>query len=106
MATWLLPRIELTPEQQLAVELSPDQHRLIVGYPGSGKTQVLIHRAAHLREKWASPPERFRIIIFTNVLKEYIKSGLKVLNLPVKSVCTFDSLCSDLYRERLLCWCT
>lgn len=47
MSAWLLPLEDLTPEQVRAVELKPSEHRLIFGGPGSGKTQVLLHRARH-----------------------------------------------------------
>ena len=41
MSTWLVSRDELTPEQMRAIELSRQEHRVILGSPGSGKTQIL-----------------------------------------------------------------
>ena len=82
MGTWLLPRSDLTPEQLRIVEMSPDQHRVVLGPPGSGKTQVLVHRAAHLNERYKVSPSRFRLFVFTNVVKEYIRSGVQFLGLP------------------------
>jgi superfamily I DNA/RNA helicase len=99
--SWLIPRNELTPDQTRAIELSPSEHRAITGGPGSGKTQVLLHRARHLCDTWGVPPDRFLIIVFTNVLKEYIKSALTDLRLPEDSVVGFDKWCMDFYKAHV-----
>ncbi|MEW5764468.1 MAG: UvrD-helicase domain-containing protein [Acidobacteriota bacterium] len=101
MSTWLLPYADLTPDQRRIVEAPPDQHRLVMGFPGSGKTQVLVHRADYLRKRLGSPPGRFRVMIFTNVLRDYIRSGLDLLGLPLNSVCTFDSWCNAYYKSHI-----
>jgi len=98
---WLIPREQLTAEQIRAVELSPTEHRLILGGPGSGKTQVLLHRADFLRERWKTKPERFHTFVFTNVLKTYIRSTLGLLDIPETSVSTFDSWCRDYHRNHI-----
>jgi len=99
MAQWLVPREELTLEQLRAVELSPREHRVIVGAPGSGKTLVLVHRAQYLSELLGTAANGFRIFVYTNVLKEYIRSALDLLRLPETCVCTLDSWCADFHRE-------
>jgi superfamily I DNA/RNA helicase len=99
MITWLVPRQDLTPDQARVVELLPTINRVVLGMAGSGKTQVLIHRAAHLAETYRIPPERYRVFVFTNVIKEYIRSGLEFLNLPDCVVSTFDFWCVDLYEK-------
>lgn len=99
--SWLIPRNELTPDQTRAIELSPSEHRVITGGPGSGKTQVLLHRARHLCDTMGVAPDRFRIIVFTNVLKEYIKSALTTLRLPEDSVVGFDKWCMDFYKSHI-----
>ena len=58
--SWLIPRDELTAEQIRAVELSANEHRVILGAPGSGKTQILLHRARYLSDELGVPPARFR----------------------------------------------
>ena len=98
MNTWLLPRSELTPEQLRVVEMSTAEHRVIAGPPGSGKTQILVHRAAHLVETYNVQPGRYRIFVFTNVIKEYIRSALKLLRLPEEAVSTFDHWCRLVYE--------
>ena len=101
MNTWLLPLGDLTPEQLRVVEMSPDQNRVIFGAAGSGKTQILIHRAEHLVKAYRVPPERYRVFVFTNVIKEYIKSGTNFLGLPKETVSTFDHWCYLLYQNKI-----
>jgi len=101
MSTWLLPRADLTPQQDDIVRLSPNEHRIVLGGPGSGKTQVLVHRAAHLAETFQVPAARYRVFVFTNVIKEYIRSGLQFIGLPDEVVCTFDHWCYLKYQEHI-----
>jgi superfamily I DNA/RNA helicase len=99
--SWLIPRDQLTAEQIRAVELPPSEHRLIMGGPGSGKTQVLLHRAAFLRDRGRVTPDRFHIFVFTNTLKTYIRSALKLLDISESSVSTVDSWCRDYHRRHI-----
>jgi len=96
---WLIPRQDLSKEQIRAVELSTSSHRVIVGAPGSGKTQILLHRAARLREDHGTPTDKFQIFVFTNVLKDYIRAALGELGLPEANVCTFDDWCKRCYED-------
>ncbi len=99
--TWLIPRDELTPDQIRAIEVDPREHRVILGGPGSGKTQILLHRAQYLQELFRVPDDRFRIFVFTNVLKKYIQSALELLDLPEECVCTFDYWCAEYYKQEI-----
>jgi superfamily I DNA/RNA helicase len=101
MATWLIPRTELTPEQLRAVEFDPGEHRVIFGAPGSGKTQILLHRARFLCDQGQVSPERFRIFVFTNVLKDYISSALDLLRLPASCVSTLDYWVVEYYEQHI-----
>mgnify|MGYP000875317154 CR=1 FL=1 len=101
MTTWLIPRIDLTPEQLRMVELPPTSHRIVFGLPGSGKTQVLVHRAAYLRDRYGVAKDKYKVFILTNVLRDYIRSGISFLELPDDSVCTFHSWCVDFYKNHI-----
>jgi len=101
MSTWLVPRSELTVDQLRVVEASPTKHRLVFGLAGSGKTQVLVHRAAFLRERYSVQDNTFRIFILTNVLRDYIRSGVAFLGLPDAAVSTFDAWCVDFYQNKI-----
>lgn len=91
----------LTPDQLRAVEFNTDENRLILGGPGSGKTQVLLHRADHLRTQHSVPPERFRVFIYTTALKQYVASAMALLGLPEASLLTFDAWCVQYYKDRI-----
>ena len=101
MITWLVPRQDLTPDQARVVELPPESNRLVLGLAGSGKTQVLIHRAAYLAETYRVKPELYRAFVFTNVIKEYIRSGFEFLGLPEQAVSTFDFWCVGLHERHI-----
>jgi superfamily I DNA/RNA helicase len=101
MSTWLIPLEEMTQEQLRAIELGPQENRVIFGPPGSGKTQVLLHRAKYLCDTWNIPPDRFHVFVYTNVLKDYIKSALDMLDLPHDCVSTLDSWCNSYYKEHI-----
>lgn len=98
---WLLPDFELTPDQQRMVRLSPDQNRLITGPPGSGKSQILVHRARFLMDRFQIGPQSFRVFLFTRVLRDYIQSGLDDVGLPPQSVTTFDGFCSQFHKDHI-----
>ncbi len=99
---WLIPYAQLTPEQQRAIALPHTRHQVIVGAPGSGKTQILLHRAHELRRRLGVSPDRFRIFVYTNVLKTYIRSALHLLELPETSVTTFDDWCHIFLKDQCL----
>lgn len=98
MPNWLIPREDLTPDQQRAVALDPREHRVIVGAPGSGKTQVLVHRACYLRDHCHIAPERLQLFVFTQVLKTYVQAALNLLGWPEGCVSTLDAWCYRYYR--------
>jgi superfamily I DNA/RNA helicase len=98
---WLIPRDELTPDQVRAVELHPGEPRVIVGAPGSGKTQILLHRARFLCDEYGIDPNRLHVFVFTNVLKEYIRSALADLDLPDEMVTTLDDWCVQVYKQEV-----
>lgn len=101
MATWLIPQSDLTTEQIRAIELPTDEHKVVMGGPGSGKTMVLLHRARYLAQAGNVPPLRFRVFVFTNVLSTYIKSAMDMLSIPEACVSTFDDWCKRYYEANV-----
>lgn len=99
--SWLVPYGDLTTDQMRAVDASADTHRLIVGAPGSGKTLALLHRTARLRERYNVPVGRYRVMVFTNVLKQYIRAGAADLGIPLESICTYDAWCAEYFDAQI-----
>lgn len=99
--SWLVPREELTPDQIRAVEQAPTEPRVILGAPGSGKTQILLHRARYLCDEYDIPPQRLHVFVFTNALKDYIRTALTDLDLPEGCVTTLDDWWVETYKRQV-----
>lgn len=99
MIKWLVPRSDLTDEQLRAVELPVNNNKIIVGAPGSGKTLVLVHRAEYLVNDKKISPEKIQIFVYTNMLKNYIKSGIQELGIYENCVTTLDSWCVKYHHK-------
>jgi len=99
--SWLVPPGDLTRDQWRAIEMPMNEHRVILGAPGSGKTLALLYRARHLCRENGISPDRFRIFVFTNVLKQYIQSGIRDLGLREDCVLTLDDWCTRYYQEEI-----
>jgi superfamily I DNA/RNA helicase len=101
MSTWLVPQDLLTADQRLAVEMTVNTHCVIAGGTGSGKTQVILHRAKHLSSRFALPPERFRIVVLTSTLRHALASACPLLDIPPECIMTFRELCVEYYRTHI-----
>ena len=99
--SWLVPYGDLTTDQMRAEDATADTHRLIVGAPGSGKTLALLHRTARLRERYHVPDGRYRLMVFTNVLKQYIRAGATDLGIPLDAICTYDAWCAEYFDAQI-----
>jgi len=53
----------------------------VTGPAGSGKTLLALHRAKHLLDQ-GTTPDRLRVLVYTKVLRHYIRSGMQSLALP------------------------
>ena len=101
MKTWLLNRSDLSSEQAQVVKMPPQENGFVIGYPGSGKTQVLVHRAAYLIESHGVSPHKLKLFVFTDVIEELIRSEIMRLDLPGEMVTTFDHWCHSFYIEHI-----
>lgn len=71
--SWWVGEDDLKGEQKDAVTAIPiDESYLIVGSPGSGKTNVLLLRSKYLRAKGKS---RIRFVTFTATLRNFVQRG-------------------------------
>lgn len=94
---WIVPFEDLTPDQITAVKLNFEQHRIVVGAPGAGKTLVLAHRAKRFIESQGSP-DGVKTLIYTNVLVKFISEGMEQLGFKEDDVETFDRWCLAEYK--------
>ena len=93
---WWIDEEDLLDEQLQVLGLDLDQHLLIEGPPGSGKTNLLLLRANHLHI--AEQPE-FYVVAFTGLLANFIKTGAKLYSFPKTKVTTqvklYESVLAD-----------
>ena len=98
---WLIPFSNLTPAQQDAVQMDTRNHKAIIGGPGAGKTLVLLHRLNLLYHRAGNNPNAVHLFVYTNTLKEFIRAGNDVLDVPDECIGTFDKWCADVYRQHI-----
>ena len=70
--TWWVDPSQLDDDQKRVVQLRPDKSLLVVGPPGSGKTNLLLLRARYIARS-GSP--NIQIIVFTRTLQEFLCLG-------------------------------
>ena len=83
--TWWVADGQLDEDQRRVVSLPLDESQLIVGPPGSGKTNLLVLRAKYLT--LAKRPN-FLIVVFTRALREFIAAGADAYNVPSEKIVT------------------
>lgn len=72
--TWWVNPSQLDPQQTAILTATADSKLLIVGPPGSGKTNILMLRANYVRP--VGPRQMF--LTFTRSLAEHLRSGPNV----------------------------
>jgi superfamily I DNA/RNA helicase len=72
--TWWLDPSQLDDSQKKLLVEKPETQLLIVGPPGSGKTNLLVLRANYVR----SVAPRILLLTFTRTLSEFLRSGPNV----------------------------
>ena len=91
---------ELNPEQLKAVESIQGPHLVIAG-AGSGKTRVLVHRAAYLVEQGIKP-ENILLLTFTRrAAEEMLRRASTLLDERCKKISggTFHSFANMILRK-------
>jgi superfamily I DNA/RNA helicase len=101
MKTLLASKNELTPAQARVMEMNTTENRVIFGVSGTGKTQMLLHRARYLSDSLKIPSNRYHIFVTSNILKSYLRPSLSLLNIPETALSTFDSWCINFYRYHI-----
>jgi superfamily I DNA/RNA helicase len=85
-ATWWTRPDQLDDEQKDVVALPLDGNHLIIGPPGSGKTNLLLLRATYLQRNRIN---NFQILTLGRVLREFLASGTKSTRISEDKIDTF-----------------
>jgi superfamily I DNA/RNA helicase len=101
MSDWLIGRFDLTPEQIKVKRIAPRESTLVLGLPGSGKTQVLVQRADYLIQSQKISVQKIRLYVSTDVMENFIRQEIKSLGYPEEIVTTFDQWCHSFYVENI-----
>ena len=92
---WRQPE-ELDVAQRRVIGLPEDGSYLIVGPPGSGKTNLLLLRANYLANRFHP---NLAIVVFTRPLKEFLRSGAERYDFDADNVFTSAALLDRLLSE-------
>lgn len=95
-ATWWTKPEQLDPDQKRAVSLSLSGDYVIVGPPGSGKTNLVLLRAAYLQAKGRS---NFLVLTFGRVLREFIASGTDAAKVSPDRILTYNAWATEIARS-------
>jgi len=79
---WMIREDQLDPEQRefLNVELKKTGNIWIKGFPGSGKTVLLVYALKNTIQK--EPNAKVAIVVYTHSLIDMLKTGMHEINLP------------------------
>lgn len=94
--TWWKDETDLKGEQANVLDLPLDNDLLIVGPPGSGKTNLLLLRANYL---FLGPCPNLQVVVYGSVLKKFIKVGGAQYKFPLDRITTHSALFLSILRE-------
>src|SRR5579862_2253125 len=101
MSLWWVQKLQLDPHQMELIERLPLRERfLILGPPGSGKTNVLLRRAQFVR---GQNMPNLLVLTFTRPLTEFVKTGCFDAQgreiFPESCVTTLETWQRTLYKQ-------
>lgn len=95
-SAWWRQLSELDDAQKRAVDVTIDGKYLILGKPGSGKTNLVLLRAAYLLKKGYTD---LRVLTMGRVLSEFIIAGSARHGLSRQHLCTFNSWAKQILTD-------
>lgn len=94
--TWWVGESDLDEYQKDVISFDLDGNYLVVGPPGSGKTNILLLRANFIS---MSGNPNIAIVVFTKTLRKYIASGGREYAFPVEKIMTCNKWQRDILYE-------
>ena len=99
--TWWVSEQDLDESQQSVISLNNSGSFLIIGPPGSGKTNLLLLRAKYLG--LAGEPNN-KIIVFTRALREFIARGAEQYGIELDNIVTSQRFWIELLYQYGIPW--
>lgn len=97
---WWIGESELDSYQKSVISLAAEGNHLVLGPPGSGKTNILLLRANYLTR---IQKPNIAIVVFTKTLRKYIASGGKEYSFDLDKIMTCNKWQRDvLYQYGIL----
>src|SRR6478752_3109421 len=94
--SWWVDEEDLDDDQNDVVALPPSGSYLVVGPPGSGKTNLLLLRASYLVD---SGKPNVAVLMFTRTLREFVVEGTSNYSVAEEKIRTITSWEQTLLRE-------
>lgn len=95
-ATWWTKPEHLDKAQKEILSLDKDDDHIVCGPPGSGKTNLLLLRAAYL---FRANRRNFKIITYGRILREFLATGTAHYPFSPDRISTFSSWVGSLARD-------
>jgi superfamily I DNA/RNA helicase len=96
-ASWWTRPDQLDDEQKNVIALPLEGSHLVMGPPGSGKTNLLLLRAAYLQAKGR---HNYAVLTFGRVLKEFLANGTDTTNVDIARIKTYRSWAGEVLRDQ------
>src|SRR5258708_12886245 len=93
---WWIGESDLDDDQKNVISLSAEGNHLVLGPPGSGKTNILLLRANYLT---LSGKPNIAIVVFTRKLRKFIASGGREYAFPADKIVTCNKWQRDVLHQ-------
>lgn len=94
--SWWVGEGDLDDDQKAVIKLDIDGNHLVLGPPGSGKTNLLLLRANYLH---LAGRTNLLIVVFTRTLRDFIAAGAAEYHFPPSKIVTCRQWQQDFLRE-------
>src|SRR5947209_20599710 len=93
---WWVGESDLDDDQKDVISLASEGDHLVLGPPGSGKTNILLLRANYLT---LSGKPNIAIVVFTRTLRKFIATGGREYAFPADKIMTCNKWQRDVLHQ-------